>query len=512
MWMSDGDCLVFFAEETNQDDPRPMCRIHTQVLEQARSVFMINLLRYGEIVIDDDDNDVGHSLTSNNNNSGPSTPLNHTWPLGEGVGNLDELLNDESTLGFLAGRSSTGRSGGRDTWGSGQTVLPSDHHNVRVPSSIQEGKSMPKPNAEAAAPKSAAEITHEIWIRAPSRMTRPDIQRRHHMATRNYLALLYGLPLIGNDYFEMLCDLNSVMDTYYELNDPSERWSSAQVIAQYVSSKQIDDVRGNLPAALGLMAWSELPNVRWEAGYLEGFVHSVGMMSPKTPDMKEFKILTSVSKHKLNNAYNAQQLRLLEAEERLGDLDFPELWYAEGVTVGQAPQRAFDEFRAWLSTFYSTVWGSWPPKEKDHQGHWLSRSVVNRLQEDLGALYDYIVDRDIKWDSSEERHTRKWEMISQTAYRTGSFTPDIPGLPLTTMLVGFDSSMRFDHIPHPYPLLPFSNSSVKEKSSKRGFFGKFGSKKETPVVAAGPKEQYQMAIAFNAATNVERLGTSFKGK
>src|SRR6185295_19353410 len=73
-------------------------------------------------------------------------------------------------------------------------------------------------------------------------------------------------------------------------------------------------------------------------------------------------------------------------------------------------------------------------------------------------------------------------------------------------------SMRFEHIPHPYPLLPFSNSTVKEKSTKRGFFSKFSSKKAELPAAAGPKEQYQMAIAFNAATNVERLGTSFKGK
>lgn len=332
------------------------------------------------------------------------------------------------------------------------------------------------------------------------------------MATRNYLALLYGLPLIGNDYLEMLCDLHKVMDTYYELNDPSEQWNSASVIAHYISSKQLDDVRNNLPAALGLMGWSEQQNVRWEGGYIEGFVHTVGMMSPKTPQMKEFKVLSSVTKHKLNNACNALQLRLIEAEERLANFDFPELWYAEGVIPGQAPQKAFDEFRSFLNTFYSTVWGSWPPKDTDHQGHWLSRSVVNRLQNDLGALYDYIVDRDIKWDSSEERHTRKWEMISEAPFRGGSFTPDMPGLPLTTMLVGFDSSMRFEHIPHPYPLLPQSNSTTKEKSAKKGFFSKLSSKstKETPAVA-GPKEQYQMALAFNAATNVDRLGPSFKG-
>ena len=70
------------------------------------------------------------------------------------------------------------------------------------------------------------------------------------MATRNYLALLYGLPIVGNDLYEMLSDLQNVMDTYYELNEASERWNSAQVIVQYLVQRKLDDVRGNLTAAL----------------------------------------------------------------------------------------------------------------------------------------------------------------------------------------------------------------------------------------------------------------------
>ena len=89
--------------------------------------------------------------------------------------------------------------------------------------------------------------------------------------------------------------------------------------------------------------------------------------------------------------------------------------------------------------------------------------------------------------------------------------PDSPGLPLTNMLVGFDSSMRYEHIPHPFPLLPYSNSKVKEKTAKKGFFGKLRSSKEANAVP-GAKEQYQMALAFNAATNVDRLGNNFKGE
>jgi hypothetical protein len=481
MWFADGNCLIFFAEETTEEDPRPVCRIHSQVLEQARSVFMINLLRYGEIVLDDDDPSISSEQST------LTSTAHGTWPLSEKLlGSLDEFLSDESTLSAF------------------------NNQNVRVPPSIMEDEAtLIGQNQPASITSGRGAITHEIWFRAPSHITRPDVQRRHHMATRNYLAMLYSLPLIGNDYFEMLSDLQNVMDTYYELNDRSERWNSAQVIIQYLTRTQLDDIRGNLSAALGLMAWAEQPTVRWEAGYLEGFVHASGMMSPKTVEMREFKVLSQVSRHKLQNAYNALQLKLMEAEERLKGFSFPELWYAEGVATGHPAQRAYDEFRHFLATFYVTVYGNWPPKDTDHTGRWLSRVVVDRLQTDLGALYDYVVDRDVEWDVSEERHTRKWEMISRGSYRGNApFKADFPGLPITNMLVGFDTSMRYEHIPHPFPLLPSGNTGGRDKSTKKGLFGRV-SKKTANI--AGPKEQFQMALAFTAATNVDRLGTSFKG-
>src|ERR1700760_2569025 len=102
MWMADGNCLIFFAEETSDEDPKPMCRIHSQVLEHARSVFMINLLRYGEIVLDEEEMGAANSqrsTLSNNTSAG-------TWPLSEKLlGSLDEFLNDDSTLNSFTGKT-----------------------------------------------------------------------------------------------------------------------------------------------------------------------------------------------------------------------------------------------------------------------------------------------------------------------------------------------------------------------------------------------------------------------
>ena len=139
----------------------------------------------------------------------------------------------------------------------------------------------------------------------------------------------------------------------------------------------------------------------------------------------------------------------------------------------------------------------------------MTGEVCQRLQKDLGRFYDYLVDRNIAWDGAEERHTRKWEMVNVKTDTT--FVADSPGLPLTTMFVGFDSSQRFDHIPYPYPLLPttVASSSSKTDEKKKKLFG--GLKKAKEVAGPDPKAQFQLALAFNGATNINRLGTDFKG-
>ena len=319
-----------------------------------------------------------------------------------------------------------------------------------------------------------------------------------------------GLPIIGNDFYEMLSDLQNVMDTYYELNEPSERWNSAQVIVQYLTQRKLDDIRGSLANALGLLTWSEQPNVLWDAGYLEAFVHCVGMMTQATMKTKEYRNLSQVTRHKLQMAYNGSQLRLIEAEERLSRFDFPEMWYVDGVASNTATQKSFQSFREFLFGFYEEEFGRWPPQEEDHQGHWLSRSVMMRLQADFGAIYNYWVDRDIIWDGNENRPSRKWEMIPKRL-RAGGFEADSPGFPITDMLIGFDSSQKYDHIPHPYPLLPEQRQpSPKLQSTRKNLLNKFRSKDKE--IVPDVKQQYQMALAFNQASNINRLGTTFEGQ
>jgi len=173
-----------------------MLRVHTSMLKQARSTFMINLLKYGEIVSEEEPPAQSHA------NSGSHWPLNST-----SLGNLDELLSEHHDAGDYSDdlqppRTPNLRSPQRNTWStSDQTIYSPGGQSEngprtgggRIPPSVAESVTAAGSDAGIDHPdqhNGPVEITHEIWFRAPSHIKRADIQRRHHMATRNYLALL----------------------------------------------------------------------------------------------------------------------------------------------------------------------------------------------------------------------------------------------------------------------------------------------------------------------------------
>src|SRR5262249_28701062 len=181
-------------------------------------------------------------------------------------------------------------------------------------------------------------------------------------------------------------------------------------------------------------------------------------------DTREYRNLSQVTRHKLQQAYNSTQLNLIEVEERLERFSFDELWYVDGTAENHPAKKSFDSFREWLYLFYVKQYHHWPPN-KTHNGRWITHDICQRLQKDFASLYEDLADRDITWEAFEERHTRKWEMVDTRMDST--FEADSPGLPLTTMFIGFDSSQRYDHIPHPYPLMPNLDTPGMAKTQEK---------------------------------------------
>ncbi|KAF2476439.1 uncharacterized protein BDR25DRAFT_339446 [Lindgomyces ingoldianus] len=488
--MQSGNVLIYFTEEqVSEDRPVPQIRADLETLEKSGSTWLSNALLYGRI----DDNEDEWTLPGSPESSvGPSQ-----FP-GAGQGQR-RMLGPTSPGGRSPPPFNIDQAYYRGTMSETSSRNPSYY----PPGSGLAGHLSPPPSNRP----NETTPTHELWFTAPAHLRTPQAQRLHHVAVRNFIAMLHNKPIVGADLFEMLSTLQPEIQVMYDLDHTEQsrttpRERSVQMITQYLTSHGLDDMRNSIKLALGLLAWSEQESVKWRQGYLESFVHLAGIMSPQIEDLPDFKRLSIVTRRNLGIAAKTLQLQILETEEKLATFDFADLWEDTPKAIGGAVYQNYNGFRAFLVDYYTKIYGNWPPNQGKS---WLNRKMVLGLQEDFGSLYDYLVNRDVIWDSREERPGKKWKLVNRC---TEDFSPDFPDLALTDMLVSFDNRHGYLHIPHPYPLLPREVPQIKSPQ-KRSFFS--GLKKSKVDTKKDEKAHLQLSIVFSDATNIEKLDVSFNG-
>lgn len=250
-------------------------------------------------------------------------------------------------------------------------------------------------------------------------------------------------------------------------------------------------MRNDPHSAIALLAWSEKRSVHWQEGWRESFVHSTGM-EHRLEEVPELRLVTPITRALLERASLEVQVRVHSVEERLMDFNFADMWPA--MSAVPPPERSsFERLRYFLRGYYESVYGAWPVAGADGEEQWLTRGLVTDLQKDFGALYDYLVDRDVRWDCYEERSSRKWNIVSGNRK---NFNADTMELPMTDILVAFDNRHRFPHIPHPYPLVPESmRESMQNRPRMAGATDKMAERKA--------------ALAYTESTNIYILGSEF---
>lgn len=342
-------------------------------------------------------------------------------------------------------------------------------------------------------------------------------QLRHQLTTRNVFAVLSHVSLVGLSLHQALSDLLARLDQYM----PQSRADNVLTLMSYISARGIDDVRNDGETAVGLLAWSEDPRVRWEEAWRETFVHAAGLYGTGRgralmESCTDFKALSPITRALLERAGLETQLRVQAAEERLASFSFADMWPASvstvtslsGTTLASPAKETTERLQRFFLKHYRAAYGGrWPPPPPPHaqgiiQGRdtdeptWLTRTVTQALQKDFAALYDYLVNRDIVWDVSETRASRKWLMVSDSGNK--AFEADTPDLPMTDLLIEFDNRQRFPHIPHPYPLVPDSIPTQFQS---------------TPSIASpvSPSASGSMSFLKRNRTNTESEGTPSGG-
>ena len=335
-------------------------------------------------------------------------------------------------------------------------------------------------------------IRYEIYFPAPNDASRLDILR-YHITTRNFLALLLSKPLVGLTFYQALIDLHERLRLYMP-GDPN----CALIIIKCLMENSLHNVCNDAPAAAGLLAWSEDEEVCWQEGWREGFVHCSGMYA-QLQKLPEFRDVSHTSRALLERAHLERQVRLQEAEDRLNNFDFSDMW-PESIGHLRTVRDAFDQCRKFLRTYYEKQYRPWPPKTtRDSDGTWLNRAIVSRLQADVDALYDHFVDKDIVWNNSKESQERSQGLVRRSGHSAGN-TTDSDSF-LAEVFKRFDQKHKYSHIPHPYPLFPAALSSVEDG-------GRGGSKASSRPSLFGSKSKAlgkRVAHAYSEASNLPTL-------
>lgn len=501
LWDPNGDVLVYFCSKGQNNRADPSLRLSSHIVESTDSRHLITMLREG--VVED-----GVSL--------PASPDNmDTLSSARLVYSHSALYRMQRTKADLSWRSR----------------------------SRQTTRSYQDDNSAAA----DGGISYELYFPPPPNATKAD-QLRYQLATRNVFAVLCHVSLVGLTLHQALSDLLTRLEDYV----PQNHVDNVLTLMSYISARGIDDVRNDPETAIGLLAWSEDPKVRWEEAWREAFVHVAGQYGTSRGRIlmetsADFKKISAITRALLERASLETQLRVQAAEERLAAFSFADMWpmsvsiassSPSGVLVPSPAKDAADRLQRFLVDHYRHVFGGrWPPPPPSNgpsqespadaeEPIWLTRTVVQALQKDFGALYDYLVNRDIIWDMSETRPSRKWLMVSDSGNK--AFEADTTDLPMTDMIIEFDNKQRFPHIPHPYPLVPESiptitpppgvgnaiGSPTIPSNSSSNFLKRRNNRTDSDVSTPATTHraaanERRIQLAYTESTNVYILGSDF---
>ena len=367
------------------------------------------------------------------------------------------------------------------------------------------------------------EISYEMRFPTPKGLSRTE-KIRHQITTRNIFAMLCHASLVGISLHQALVDLHARLESY---RSPGEPDPAGQIIS-YLSSRSVDDARNDAESAVSILAWSERPGIKWSEGWREAFLHCAGMYGGPSGGSRgglercaDWKYVAPQTRALLERSWLEMRLKVQTAEERLAEFTFSDLWtggasseFRSTPPTGSAKATA-ERFQKMLTSHYTKAYGTWPPRapaggrgdSDEDEEIWLTRAVARDLQRDFGALYDYLVDREVVWDVSEARAGRKWMMVS-TGWNKG-FEADVPSMPMTDIIIEFDNKLRVPHIPHPHPLLPSSIPPQPSSTSNSGggiFKSTSGAQQQQQSKHAG--RERRVALAYTESTNIDALDTA----
>lgn len=213
---------------------------------------------------------------------------------------------------------------------------------------------------------------------------------RHNLAIRNFIATIVRKPIIGSTLVSALKDMQIISKHIFKLQQQPER--AADFVRDYVQESKLDNF-ANRPADIGkFLAWTE--EIRWPRAYVETFTHCAGMLNCGVLDHESLDALSPTTRALLEHSCTHMHYRLSSAEVHMTMFGIDAIVLAE-LEHHAGIKDSLLAFQDFLRQYYAQIYGTWPPPVHQNSGHWLTRSVGRRLQQDFGSLYDLLVDKEV---------------------------------------------------------------------------------------------------------------------
>ncbi|KAI4721461.1 hypothetical protein E4T48_02325 [Aureobasidium sp. EXF-10727] len=271
---------------------------------------------------------------------------------------------------------------------------------------------------------------------------------KYTLAIRNFIATIIHKPIVGCDLVSALEDLQIIVKHIFKLQYQPEK--AADFVRDYVQELKLDNFT-NRPADIGrFLAWTE--EIRWPRAFIETFAHCVGMLNCGVLDHESLDTLSPTARALLEHSCTHMHYRLSSAEMHMtmfgiNSSILHELQDHTGVA------KSLMAFQGFLEQHYTQIYGTWPPPIHQNSGHWLTRSVAQRLQQDFGNLYDLLVDKSI--------HKGLAAPTRADPFRCA--------LDQRQFLASWDRQNGFTCLPHSDPKAPdYSPTKVVEQEEEKG--------------------------------------------
>ncbi|KAG6005413.1 hypothetical protein E4U21_000193 [Claviceps maximensis] len=256
----------------------------------------------------------------------------------------------------------------------------------------------------------AAPPTASSHLGAPNEGTQEELDRL--IAIRNLFAFLTGQPLVGTKtrptMFHAFVEIAALLQEFGFSSPDGTNFGEAVDLSFGFYSEQLalSDCRLSREKTVEALILGE--RMRCVDLYNEAFAHAAGKYSAIIDlRLPLFDQVSALTRQRLERAHLDLLSRQHNVNEHLEQFEFPSMFagIATSTSIPELKQvrfktwrSSFGRMRQFLSGYYRSTFGSWPPKASNKKNPFaesgLNRLVLKVLYSDMCALYDLLVDRD----------------------------------------------------------------------------------------------------------------------